>query len=144
MKKTWTLMMASAALIGSTLLSGCSTAGTIAGDSATGQNPYILAYDSSFARQVSVVDVAHHTVGDLMQAQVTLRSNRNRSLLLTYKFAWFDATGLEIDPQSKPYRSLTIEGRDGVTVSSVAPNPQATEFKMKVRKVKSLKIQNIR
>lgn len=144
MKKTLTIFWAALSLAGAAILTGCSTAGTVAGDSATGENPYILAYDSSFARQVSVVDVGHHTVGDLMQAQVTLRSNRNRSLLITYKFAWFDATGIEIDPESKPYRTMTIEGKDGVTVSSVAPNPQATEFKMKVRKIKALKIPNIR
>lgn len=127
-----------------TLFSGCSTAGLQAGDSSDTMSPYLLVDDPSLADQISIAKVAHDRVGDIMRANVTLKSNRMRSLRLQYRFSWYDANGMEIDGTGKPYRDLILEGKDAVPVSSVAPSPYATEFKVRVRKVKSIKINNLR
>ncbi len=123
---------------------GCSTAGLQAGDSSLTNDPYLLIDDSTFGRQIAIVKVAHDYVGELMRANVTLKSNRGRSLLMQYRFSWYDSNGMEIDGRGQPYRDLIIEGRDTVNVTSVAPSPAATEFKIRVRKVKAIRIENIR
>lgn len=122
---------------------GCATSGVVAGDASYSENPYVIVDDPVFHDQVSVVSVDHEFRGNLMRALVTLKSNRHRSLWIQYKFSWYDAKGIEIDPGKKPYRDLTIEGKDSITATSMAPSPEAKEFKIRIRKVKALKINNI-
>jgi uncharacterized protein YcfL len=132
------LLLAAALVAG-----GCATSGMIAGDSSYTSSPYLLVDDPVLASQVSITGVDHTPVGDLVQATVTLKSNRHRSLHVQYRFSWYDEAGREIDPGGKPYRDLILEGKDAVPVSSVAPSPAAKEFKIRVRKLKSLKINNL-
>jgi uncharacterized protein YcfL len=122
---------------------GCSTAGIRAGDSSATNEPYLIVDDPSIGDQISIVKVAHDHVGEIMRANVTLRNNRSRSLQMQYRISWFDANGMEIDGQGKPYRDVVIEGKDTINVTGVAPSPAATEFKIRVRKLKAVKIQNI-
>lgn len=124
-------------------LAGCATAGLRAGDSSLTNDPYLIIDDASVGDQISIVKVAHDHVGEIMRANVTLQNNRSRSLQIQYRFSWFDTNGMEIDGQGKPYRDLVIEGRDTINVTSVAPSPAATEFKIRVRKLKAIKIENI-
>ncbi len=126
------------------LLAGCRTAGLQAGDAGYASSPYVVLDDPSLANQISIVNVAHDKVGKLMRAHVTLKSNRARSLRLRYRFSWYDTNGMEIDGTGQPYRDLIIQGRDAVSVTSVAPSPYAEEFKISVRKVRALRIENIR
>lgn len=126
------------------LQGGCGTAGLQAGGSRDTASPYVIVDDPSFGNQVSIVRVAHDQVGELMRGTVTLQSNRRRSLQMQYRFSWYDSNGMEIDGGGQPFRDLIIEGRDTVTVSSVAPSPHAAEFKIRVRKVKAIRINNLR
>ena len=111
---------------------GCSTAGVVAGAGAGESSTYILADSKSLADRVIVAAVERDMVGDLMRAHVTLKSARDRTLHIQYKFSWFDAAGVEIDPGSKPYRDLILEGRDGASITSIAPSPDAKEFKIRI------------
>lgn len=124
-------------------ITGCSTAGLQAGDASYSSSPYLIVDDSSLANQIGIEKVAHDMVGDIMRASVTLKSNRSRSLQIQYRFSWYDANGMEIDGNSKPYRDLVIEGKDSKNVTSMAPSPAAQEFKIRVRKVKAIKIENV-
>jgi hypothetical protein len=40
---------------------------------------------------------------------------------------------MEIDPQTKTYRNLILEGHDAVTVSGVANSPLAVSSKLRIR-----------
>ena len=131
-------------LAGVTTLNGCSTAGNVTGGSDYTDNSYIVVNDRGFNSQVEIIDSGLRQKGDMNEAYVTLKSRRNRSLWIRYKFSWYDADGVEIDPGTKPYRDVVIEGRDEVSATSMAPNPQAKEFKFRVAKIRALKIQNIR
>ncbi|HMP72486.1 MAG TPA: YcfL family protein [Kiritimatiellia bacterium] len=142
MKTKW--IAAGVLAVAASLWQGCATAGLQAGDSSYGSSPYLVADDPQLADQITIVTVSHDFVGDLMRAHVTMRSNRGRSLQIQYRFSWYDANGMEIDPASRPYRDVTLQGRDTVSVNSVAPSPHAAEFKIRVRKVKLFKIENIR
>ena len=126
------------------LQGGCATAGLQAGDASYSSSPYLIIDDPSLANQISIVRVGHDRVGQLMRGHATLQSNRSRSLQIQYRFSWYDANGMEIDGTGQPYRNLIIEGRDTVPVTSVAPSPHAEEFKIRVRKVKSVRIDNLR
>jgi len=138
------VVVAMIAFVGITVGStGCSTAGIQAGDSSATMSPYLLVDDPSLADQISVVKVAHDNVGDIMRAVVTLKSNRDRSLRIQYRFSWYDQNGMEIDGSGKTYRDLILRGHDAVPVTSVAPSPYATEFKIRIQKVKSIKIENL-
>jgi len=127
-----------AVLLGSVLAgTGCSTTtkGIQAG-AASYADPYLIVNDSMLARQISVVSVDYDTVGDLARGTVTIRSNRDRTPPLQYRFSWYDKAGREIDPKGQPYQTLLIQGHDAVTVSSVAPHPSAEEFKIRVQRVR--------
>ena len=134
-----------AAALGALVLAGtgCSTAGVVAGGG-DGKQTYILADDPTIADQINVAAVEHRMVGDLLQAHVTLKSNRDRSLRIQYRFSWYDATGVEIDAGTKPYHDVVLEGRDAISVTSLAPSPDAKEFKIRIKKVKVFKIENVR
>lgn len=124
-------------------LSGCATAGLRAGDSSLTNDPYVIVDSPSFGNQISIVKVAHDFVGQVMRANITIQNNRSRSLQIQYRISWFDANGMEIDGQGKPYRDVVIEGKDTINVTGVAPSPAAKEFKIRVRKLKAIKIENI-
>jgi uncharacterized protein YcfL len=129
-------------LVGFAAICGCSTTGEVAGKSAS-SSPYLIVEDYVLASQVSVTGVSHQLLGDLMQAHVTLKSNRERSLRILYRFQWYDATGIEIAPGAKPYNELILEGLESKGVTSIAPSPSAVAFKVKVRKMKVFTARNL-
>ena len=115
-------------------LSGCrNTSGTIVKtDHLTGSSS-IIAENARLAHRVEVTKTAYDEVNGLKRVHVTLVSDRNRVLRVDYRICWFDANGMEIDPQTKTYRNLIIEGRDGVTVTGVANSPAAVSSKVRIR-----------
>lgn len=125
------------------MISGCSTSGLVAGDSSYTDSPYFIVDDRIFGSQVKIVSVGKDFKGDMMRGYATLRSRRHRSLQIRYKFSWYDDKGIEIDPGTRSYHDVVIQGKDTITISSMAPNPQAQEFKVRVVKVKVLKIENV-
>ena len=131
-------------LAAAAVLTGCSTAGNVTGGSDGTDATYVMVDDPSFKSQVEIVDSGVRQRGDINQAYVTLKSRRKRSLWIRYKFSWYDSDGVEVEAGSKPYRDTVIEGRDDVSVTSMAPNSEAKEFKFRVVKIRALKIRNIR
>lgn len=137
------IIVCSLCLAVAAIFAGCATSGMQAGDSAYTKSPYLVVDDPILADQIHIVSVSHDMVGDMMRALVTMKSNRHRSLRVQYRISWYNAQGMEIDPQGKTYRDLIIEGKDAVSVTGMAPSPAATEFKIRVRKVKPFKIDNL-
>ena len=123
---------------------GCSsTSGVVTGGRIDDPEPYIVINNRSLANQLSVKSFEYDRKGDLPRAFATLLSNRNRSLEVMYRFQWYDGNGVEIDPGKKPYRTLIVEGKEGVSVTSLAPSPAAVEAKMNVKKIKVIRFENI-
>jgi uncharacterized protein YcfL len=115
-------------------LSACTT-GNVGGGSSVSQSKYLIVHDQILASQVDLVRVDHEMMENgLIRAYVTLRSNRYRALHLQYRFSWYDELGVEIDAQAQPYRKIRLQGKDAVSVQSVAPNPRASEFKVRLRR----------
>ena len=131
------------AVVGSVLAGGgCATRTSgIQGAAATVQSPegtmtsskYVIIDNSKLARGLQIVDLKSQFVGDLLKAQVSIVSKYSKTLEFQYKFLWFDANGIEINPGSLPWTPLTLNGNESKSVQAVAPNPSAREFKVNIR-----------
>ncbi|MDD2856353.1 MAG: YcfL family protein, partial [Desulfuromonadaceae bacterium] len=82
---------------------------------------------------IEIVDAKSALAGDIMKAQVTLRSKDSDTIPFQYRFDWYDANGMEINSGSGSWKPLIIYGRESKTVQSVAPDPRGREFKLKIR-----------
>jgi uncharacterized protein YcfL len=80
-----------------------------------------------------VTKTTYDEVNGLKRVHITLVSDRSKRLRVDYRICWFDANGMELDPQTKTYRNLIIEGRDEVTVTGVANSPAAVSSKVRIR-----------
>lgn len=129
------------AVIASLGLAGCSTT---AGVETTGRTSWdeqgartleknVLFNSSGLKGDIQISDVKSAMAGDIMRAQVTLRSKDKDTLPFQYRFEWYDASGLEINSGAGSWKPLTLYGRESKTVQGVAPDPRAKEFKLKIR-----------
>lgn len=134
MKNAKGLLAAVALTAGLSTLVGCTeTAGTVVTtDHATGST-LVLEDSTRLKDQVQVLRVNYDEVNGLKRVHVTLASTKHKRLRVNYRIAWFDANGMELDPDSKTYRNLILEGRDAVTVTGVANSAAAVSSKLRVR-----------
>lgn len=90
--------------------------------------------NAKLARNLKVGDLTTgQTKNGLMKASLTLTSRLNKTCVAQSKFAWFDADGAEIDPDSDAWRPLVLNGKETRTIQGVAPNSSAVSFKLRVR-----------
>ena len=136
MTRGWIWMAALAAA----LAAGCAspnTSGLTVGAEADadGNLQQLLQVDNAkLARQLHVDDLTvGQTNNGLMKVGVKLTSRQNKSIVAQSKFAWFDADGNEIDPDTDPWRPLVIHGKETRTIQGVAPTAAAVSFKLRVR-----------
>jgi len=115
-------------------LTGCvETAGTtVTTDHRTG-GTLVMEDSTRLKDQVQVVKIGYDEVNGLKRVHITLQSAKHRRLRLNYRIAWFDANGMEIDPATKTYRNLILEGRDAVTVTGVANSAAGVTSKLRLR-----------
>ena len=128
------------ALLAAVLLAGCAAPNTtgitasVAPDENGVYQQYLQADNTRLARQVLVHDVrCSRTANGHLRASVSLASARNKSMQIQAKFAWFDASGIEIDPDAETWRVLTLEGRDTRPVVGIAPTAAAESFRLRIR-----------
>ncbi len=117
-------------------LTGCvDTAGTTVKTDHTDGVSEVLEDSTRLRRKlgVDVASVNYDMVNGMKRVHITLANRSHKRLRLHYRISWFDDSGMEVDPDTKTYRSLSIEGRDTVTVSGVANSLQAVRSKMRVR-----------
>ena len=119
---------------GLTGLSGCkNTSGTIVKtDHLTGSS-MIITENARLAHRLAVTSTTYDEVNGMKRVRITLTSDLNKRVCVDYRICWFDASGVEIDPQTKTYRNLIVEGHDAVTVTGVANSPAAVSSKLRVR-----------
>ncbi len=137
MNRGWIVGMAALA---AALAAGCAspnTSGITVGAEADadGNLQQVLQIDNAkLARQLHVEDmVVGQTKNGMLKASVKLTSRQNKSIVAQSKFAWFDADGNEIDPDTDAWRPLVLHGKETRTVQGIAPNAAAASFKLRVR-----------
>ena len=123
---------------------GCrSTSAGIEGDAAAINNPdgtvtlskYVIVNNPSLAKGIQIVDIrTGFTDNNLMQASVAIVSKARKTLQFQYRFAWYDANGMEIDPENNAWKPVIIYGNESRSLQGMAPNSAAKEFRIKIRK----------
>ena len=90
--------------------------------------------DAKIAKFFVVSDIkTGQTKNGLMKVNVKLTSRHNKTVVAQSKLAWFDADGMEIDPDTDAWRPLTLNGKETRTISGVAPTAGAVAFKLRIR-----------
>jgi len=138
MKKMKTLMSMAAAVLALGTLTGCvDTAGTVVTTHhETGQS--IIVEDSTRVRdRIQLVDLKYDEHNGFKRAHFSLASTKLKRVYMDYRVVWFDASGRELDPQSRAYHTQIFEGRDVVTITSVANRPTAVASKLRIRETRS-------
>lgn len=89
--------------------------------------------DNTLARTVRVNSVNQSTVsGNLLKVQATLENLKNNARTVRYKFEWIDDSGMSVGSPNETWKTITLMGRETTTVSTVAVNPRAVDFVLKL------------
>ncbi len=86
------------------------------------------------ARAVSVLNVIEGTTPDgLMRIGVEIENPRARVFRFNYRFDWFDAQGFPVSTPTSTMVSQQIEGGQVLVLTSVAPTPDARDFRLTIQ-----------
>lgn len=89
--------------------------------------------DNTLARKVRINAINQTTVsGNLQKVQATLENLKNDARTIRYKFEWTDKDGMAVGSPNETWKTLTLMGRETTTVSTVAVNPRAVDFVLKL------------
>ena len=118
-----------------TVVAGCrTTAGTsVVMNHSTGGS-VVYEGNTRLHNEVAVTAVTYDKVpAGLNRVNIQLTSLVQRKLHLQYRIAWYNAEGMEIDGDARPYRPLILQGLDSVTVTGVANHPSAVTSRLRLR-----------
>lgn len=125
------------------LMAGCSgTSGTaVTGKTGWDQegaptlNTQVAYHSAGLQGEVEIVNIASVRSGDLMMAQVTLRSREKETLALQYSIEWFDLNGFSLNAGSLNWKPLLIYGKDSKNLQGLAPDARGRQFKLNLREI---------
>ena len=90
--------------------------------------------DNTLAGTVRVVSINQATVsGNLLKIQATVENLKSSVRTVNYKFEWVDVDGMAVNSPNEVWKSLTLQGRETTTISTVAITPKAADFRLKFR-----------
>lgn len=121
------------------LLAGCATnVNTVERAQPQAAPTYIadkrVVTDNTLAGMVRVVAINQSTVsGNLLKVQATIENRKNSLRTLNYKFEWIDRDGMAINSPNETWKSVQLQGRETTTIATVAINPRAVDFVLKLR-----------
>ena len=118
------------ALLAMTALAACNTANTA--KSGFNGAPYKQIITNGWLKyKANIVGVHEGTVnGDIKRIAVDVYSDQLTPQRFTYKFEWFDASGIPVANPSTTSTSVTIKPKETITLTSVAPAPTATDWRL--------------
>ena len=86
------------------------------------------------ANRLKVTNVSFSEVTEgIRRATVSLESTTDSQLSFQGRMVWYDADGMEIDPDGKSYRVYVLDGHDSCTMTGVAPNAKGVKAKLQLR-----------
>ncbi len=90
--------------------------------------------DNTLAGKLRVVSINQATVsGNLLKIQATVENLKSSVRTVNYKFEWVDVDGMAVNSPNEVWKSLTLQGRETTTISTVAITPKAADFRLKFR-----------
>jgi len=115
-------------------LTACNTANeTQSGSARFGSNVHFERVVSNcwLNYKANVVGVREGTVSDnVKKVAVDVYSDQATTQRFNYKFEWFDSSGLPIASATTTMTSVTIEPRQTLTLTAVAPAPNAAQWRL--------------
>lgn len=121
------------------LLTGCATnVNTVERAQPQAQTNYIadkrVITDNTLANTFRIVAINQTTVsGNLLKIQATVENLKNSVKTLNYKFEWIDKDGMAVGSPNETWKAVRLQGRETQVITSVAINPNAVDFTLKLR-----------
>ncbi|MFZ9879954.1 MAG: DUF1425 domain-containing protein [Phycisphaerales bacterium] len=116
-------------------LAGCNTANTtrpMGPARADGTVPYEQIVTNGWLKyKANIVGVREGTVnGDMKRVAVDVYSDQLTSQRFSYRFDWFDASGMPVQSATSSLTSVTIKPKETITLTSVSPAPAASQWRL--------------
>lgn len=113
----------------------CNTANVVRPTGPTvesGPVPYEQITSNGWLRSKANVTAARETTvsGNLRKVAVDVFSDQLTTQRFSYRFEWLDAAGMPVPSATAAMTSATIEPRMTITLTSVAPTPAATTWRL--------------
>ncbi|GLX80123.1 hypothetical protein tinsulaeT_34630 [Thalassotalea insulae] len=108
----------------------------IGAESMTNETPpatYLKVDNDLLAERITISDVKHRRINDLLEVNVELSSQYDQSQQLQYQFNWFDEQGFSVEPGKSLWKPLEIHGLQSTFVRGIAPSAKVTSFNVYVR-----------
>lgn len=88
--------------------------------------------DASLKKKVDIVGVNTALLpSGLLKVQVELQNRKRSQERFIYRFEWFDQNGMQVNGVVSAPVPDQIEGMESKMISSVAPNPNCRDFRVK-------------
>ena len=88
--------------------------------------------DSTLNKKVSIVGMNEGmTPGGFLQVQIEVLNRKNSMQTFSYRFEWFDMSGMLVDTPTSVWIPRQIEGQETLTITAVAPTTTAKDFRVK-------------
>ncbi len=114
----------------------------------TAQNTYVgtddgaqieeIPGDPSLAKDLVMEGIKTERRDGRLFVQFDLKSTRSSNLAFEWSLEWFDASGFRIDAP-KHWTPISLGGMGFETLSQTAPSPEASGFRLGVRKPNSVR-----
>jgi len=125
-------------------LSACKTTlpvtSGVGAESITNEVPpstYLKVDNIELAKKVTISDVKHRINNGLLEINVELSSQFDKSQRLQYHFNWFDEQGFIVESRKSPWKPIELHGHQSMQLKGVAPSSVVTSFNVYVRRASS-------
>lgn len=96
---------------------------------------YLKVDNEQLAQRLYINDVKSRFRNNLLEINIELKSQYQRSQKLQYHFNWFDSDGFAIEPGKTPWKPVELHGEQSTTLQGVAPNVNVKSFNVYVREI---------
>lgn len=97
------------------------------------QKDYVIK-DKTLAKYIEVLDVKARFSGDFLEGQAIIRNRAKTTSRFEYKFEWFDQDGFPLESGVSHWTPDLLYGKETKWISGLCPKPEATGFKVMIRK----------
>lgn len=113
-------------------LAGCESATTVTtGTPGADQVAHTRVVRSpGLATEVAVESVQAFEQGEVLMAQVTVRNRGGSQRTFRFRFDFFAADGMQVDPTSGSWKQRTIQPGETMVLSQVAGSSKAKDFRL--------------
>ena len=111
---------------------GCESATTVTTGSPTADQVAHtrVVRSPGLATEVAVESVQAFEQGGVLMAQVTVRNRGGSMRTFRYRFDFFAADGMQVDPTGGVWKQRTIQPGETMVVSQVAGSAKAADFRL--------------